>query len=65
MKISLNSMFRKLMYCFFIIVSVIVFINAGDELQADTTKNIKIKPDLSFHKVSINFVNRYDHFKII
>ena len=54
MKISLDPKFPKLLIFVFIIMNAIVFINPGNELHADTTKNIKIKPDISFHKISIN-----------
>ncbi len=54
MKLLMNSKLRKLLFSLFIFMSVIILFNSGEELQADTTKNTKIKPDISFHKVNIN-----------
>jgi len=56
MNLSLNLKFKKILFYIFIIMSMVIFINPGNELQADTSKNIKIRPDISFHKVSISRV---------
>ncbi|MEN8153353.1 MAG: CARDB domain-containing protein [Acidobacteriota bacterium] len=54
MKLSIDSKFRKLLFWVFIFTSVFFFSNLGQDLQADTSKRIKIKPDLQIYKFSIN-----------